>query len=273
MQVTCGRRGRRRLKRGARLDQTGKSPEPGAGNDRILVVDDDPQITSLLSRYLSKQGCDVVCASSGAEMRAILDHQQIDLCVLDVGLPDADGFELTRELRAKSNLPIIVLSVRNETYDRIFGLEFGADDYVTKPFEPRELLARIRTVLRRTRIEGLARMSDSDAQSLMRFGHWIVNIAERTVVHADTGKDAELTSMEFDILRVFLDQPRVALSRDQLIDLARGRSAIIGDRAVDVHIMRLRKKLEPDSRQPKYIKTIHGIGYCLADQVSHYHAQ
>ena len=239
-------------------------------NDKILVVDDDPQITSLLSRYLSRQGYEVICAATGSEMRAALSRETIDLCVMDVGLPDADGFELTREIRQSSNLPIIVLSVRNETYDRVFGLEFGADDYVTKPFEPRELLARIRSVLRRTRIESLARVSAQQSKVLLQFGPWIVNLSERTVTHSQTGAEAGLTSMEFDLLRAFVEHPRLALTRDQLIDLARGRSTIIGDRAVDVHIMRLRKKLEPKGDQPRFIKTIHGIGYCLADEVTHF---
>ena len=165
-----------------------------------------------------------------------------------------------------------MLSVRNETYDRVFGLEFGADDYVTKPFEPRELLARIRSVLRRTRIENLARVSAPQSTALLQFGPWVVNLSERTVKHSETGNEAGLTSMEFDLLRAFVEQPRVALTRDQLIDLARGQSTIIGDRAIDVHIMRLRKKLEPQSDQPRFIKTIHGIGYCLADEVTHFRA-
>ncbi len=239
-------------------------------NERILVVDDDPQITTFLERYLTKQGFQPVCVSTGQEMRNILADQAIDLCVLDVGLPDADGFELTREIRRTSNLPIIVLSVRNETFDRIFGLEFGADDYVTKPFEPRELVARIRTVLRRSKLERLSTQEIEPGQVLLQFGPWIVNLGARTVVHEDNGDDAGLTSMEFDLLKALVEQPRTVLSRDQLIDLARGPSMVVGDRAIDVHIMRMRKKIEPDTTQPTYIKTIHGIGYCLADDVTRF---
>lgn len=237
-------------------------------NEHILVVDDDVQITSFLKRYLEKQGFSVSCAATGQQMRDALKQNNVDLCVLDVGLPDADGFELTREVRHDSDLPIIVLSVRNEAFDRIFGLEFGADDYVTKPFEPRELVARIRSVLRRTKNDGGAPSRTNSTRQVLRFGTWTVNLSERTVVHTQDTRDAGLTSMEFDLLRALIEQPRVALSRDQLFDLTRGQSTVVGDRAIDVHIMRLRKKLEPDSRQPRYIKTIHGIGYCLADDVT-----
>jgi DNA-binding response OmpR family regulator len=236
--------------------------------DRILVVDDDPQITTLLSRYLSDQGFDPVCAASGMEMRDALKSRSIDLCVLDIGLPDADGFALTREIRADSNMPIIVLSVRNETFDRIVGLEFGADDYVTKPFEPRELVARIRSVLRRTRAGRLAEHSDDSTESVMRFGDWEMNPSQRTLMHVERRELAYLTSMEFDILRALADKPRVVLSRDQLLTLARGDGAIVGDRAIDVHIMRLRKKIEEDPANPVLVKTIHGIGYTLADHVT-----
>lgn len=236
--------------------------------EHILVVDDDPQITTFLDRYLTDQGFRVTCVPTGRQMREELSNHKVDLCVLDVGLPDADGFELTRELRATSNLPIIVLSVRNEAFDRVFGLEYGADDYITKPFEPRELAARIRSVLRRSEITAQLAQDHPPKHVSMRFGSWIVNPVERTVTDADTGKDAGLTSMEFDLLRVFVEHARVALSRDQLIDLARGEETVIGDRAIDVHIMRLRKKIEREASAPRYIKTIHGIGYCLADDVA-----
>lgn len=240
--------------------------------EHILVVDDDPQITSFLDRYLRKQGYNVTCTATGQQMRNVLKKEKIDLCVLDVGLPDADGFELTREIRGSSNLPIIVLSVRNEAFDRVFGLEYGADDYVTKPFEPRELVARIRSVLRRTNSGDKLSGMPAASTLLLKFGPWVANLSERTVIHSEGNHEAGLTSMEFDLLRAFLEQPRVALSRDQLFDLTRGQSSVVGDRAIDVHIMRLRKKLEADSRKPRYIKTIHGIGYCLADEVLQLHS-
>ncbi len=239
-------------------------------SELILIVDDDPQITSFLKRYLEKQGFSTICVGSGKQMREVLEREPVDLCVLDVGLPDANGFELTQEIRRNSNLPIIVLSARDESYDRIFGLEFGADDYVTKPFEPREFVARIRSVLRRSKIEALAKKNITPKQTLLQFGHWIMNLGERTLTHSETGKDANLTSMEFDLLRALVEQPRMVLSRDQLLDRARGFNAIVGDRTIDVHIMRLRKKIEPDHNQPRFIKTIHGVGYCLAEDVSRF---
>lgn len=235
--------------------------------EKILIVDDDPQITSFLSRYLEKQGFVALCASSGQEMSEVLAREKVDLCVLDVGLPDADGFELTREIRQTSSLPIIVLSVRNEAFDRIFGLEFGADDYVTKPFEPRELVARIRTVLRRTASEETAPSGGARNTELVKFGTWVMNIGTRTLEDAKTGASAGLTSMEFDLLRSLVEHPKTVLSRDQLLDFIRGQAFAVGDRAIDVHIMRLRKKIEPQQSEPRYIKTVHGIGYYFVNDV------
>lgn len=235
--------------------------------EKILIVDDDPQIISFLSRYLEKQDFVPVCATSGAEMRAVLAREKIDLCVLDVGLPDADGFELTREIRQTSNLPIIVLSVRNEAFDRIFGLEFGADDYVTKPFEPRELVARIRTVLRRSALEKNPLPNASASKELLQFGDWVMNVGARALNDAETGASAGLTSTEFDLLKALIEHPKTVLSRDQLLDFVRGQDFVVGDRAVDVHIMRLRKKIEPDKSEPRYIKTVHGIGYYFVEDV------
>jgi DNA-binding response OmpR family regulator len=237
-------------------------------NEHILIVDDDTQITAFLERYLQQQQFRVSTCGSAKEMRRILASEAVDLCVLDINLPDADGFELTKEIRRQSNLPIIVLSVRDETFDRIFGLEFGADDYVTKPFEPRELVARIRTVLRRTRIERLASFEADAGNILLQVDAWIINITARTVTHQETKEDADLTAMEFDFLKALAEHPRTVLSRDQLLDFARGTDAIVGDRTVDVHIMRLRKKIEADPGKPSLVKTIHGIGYCLATDVT-----
>ncbi len=237
-------------------------------NEHILIVDDDTQITAFLERYLQQQQFRVSTCGSGKEMRRLLASETVDLCVLDINLPDADGFELTKEIRRQSNLPIIVLSVRDETFDRIFGLEFGADDYITKPFEPRELVARIRTVLRRTRIERLASFEADAGNILLQVDAWVINTTARTVTHQETKEDADLTAMEFDFLKALAEHPRTVLSRDQLLDFARGTDAIVGDRTVDVHIMRLRKKIESDPGKPSLIKTIHGIGYCLATDVT-----
>ena len=240
----------------------------GNMREKILIVDDDPQILSFLSRYLEKQDFIPLKASTGAEMRQILASEKVDLCVLDVGLPDADGFELTREIRRTSSLPIIVLSVRNEAFDRIFGLEFGADDYVTKPFEPRELVARIRTVLRRSASGNTSSGTGRAGRECLRFGPWQMDIAARTLDDGETGASAGLTSMEFDLLRALVEHPRTVLSRDQLLDFVRGRDFVVGDRAIDVHIMRLRKKIEPDKSEPRYIKTVHGIGYYFGGDIT-----
>lgn len=241
-------------------------------NESILVVDDDPQITAFLERYLPKQHFQVTACGTAREMWEVLANKAIDLCVLDINLPDANGFELTQEIRKESNLPIIVLSVRDETIDRIFGLEFGADDYVTKPFEARELVARIRSVLRRSRLARLATVATAPGQVLLQVGHWIINTGERTVTDERNGETVGLTSMEFDLFTALAEHPRTVLSRNQLLDLARGAQIIVNDRTIDVHVMRLRKKIEADPSNPHLIKTVHGIGYCLATDVSRHKA-
>lgn len=233
--------------------------------EHILVVDDDPQIRSFLQRYLEKQGCQVTCAADGDAMDAVLTKSSVDLILLDIGLPGRNGFDITRELRVNSNIPIIVLSGRDEIFDRVVGLEFGADDYITKPFEAREVLARIRTVLRRAKPdEKLANGADAP---LITFGDWVLNVNERTLTAGDDGAAADLTTTEFDVLHAFVSNPHMVFSRDQLLDKARGRETVVGDRTIDVHVMRLRKKIEPDPAAPTYIKTVHGIGYCFAANV------
>lgn len=233
----------------------------------ILIVDDDPQITSFLSRYLEKQHFQVTCTSNAAEMQKTLSTQHVDLCVLDIGLPDRDGFEIMRDLRTESNLPIVVLSGRDDPFDRVLGLEFGADDYVTKPFEARELLARIKTVLRRCRLEEIAIRQAGEATPILQFDHFVINPQERSLKDARDDSDINLTTTEFELLLALVKHPHAVLSRDQLLDLARGRECYVGDRTVDVHIMRLRKKIEPDAANPIYVKTIHGIGYCFTADV------
>ncbi len=236
--------------------------------DHILVVDDDPQITSYLKRYLEKQQFRVTCAGTGAEMDRVLAREQVDLCVLDIGLPDRDGFEITRDVRSSSNLPIIVLSGRDDPFDRVIGLEFGADDYVSKPFEARELLARIKSVLRRCKVEALAVRQLETEAPLLQFGEWILNLQDRTLSAVESAEATPLTTTEFELLHALVRRPHTVLSRDQLLDIARGRSCYAGDRTVDVHIMRLRKKIEPNPSDPIYVKTIHGIGYCFTANVT-----
>ena len=198
-------------------------------------------------------------------MRKTLSDSVPDLCILDIGLPDTDGMALLDEIRATSDMPVIFLSVRDQLDDRIQGLEHGADDYVCKPFEPRELTARIRTVLRRNHASANGASSSRAAPAPIRLGGWVLNKVQRIVTNVSTDADAHLTSMEFDLLRALIDHPRETLTREALIRAARGSNAFISDRNVDVHIMRLRKKIEPDPSNPRYIKTVHGVGYCLTE--------
>ncbi len=232
----------------------------------ILVVDDDPQITSFLKRYLEKQEYRVICASDGAEMQSVLEREKVDLCILDIGLPGKSGLDITRDLRAVSNLPILVLSGRDETFDRVVGLEFGADDYMVKPFEPRELLARLRTILRRAKAN--EKTHEQKGPKLFYFGDWVLNIAERSLCDTKTGTPVALTTSEFELLRVFSASPGTVFNRNQLLDAARGRASFAGDRTIDVHIMRLRKKLTPGPDDAEMINTIHGVGYSFVAKVT-----
>lgn len=230
----------------------------------ILVVDDDSQITSFLKRYLEKQGYSVMCAADGREMQVILDHHKVDLCILDIGLPGKSGLDITRDIRRDSNLPILVLSGSTETFDRVVGLEFGADDYMVKPYEPRELLARVRTILRRSKPTEHV----SSKAVVYQFDDWSVNLNERSLSHTESGQIEALTTTEFEILYIFVTNPHTVFNRNQLLDAARGRESFAGDRAIDVHIMRLRKKLGATLDGAEYIKTIHGIGYSFIAKVS-----
>jgi len=230
----------------------------------ILVVDDDPQITSFLKRYLEKQGYSVECASDGREMQAVLERHMVDLVILDIGLPGKSGLDITRDIRRDSDLPILVLSGSSETFDRVVGLEFGADDYMVKPYEPRELLARVRTILRRAKPAGKI----SAKAVLYQFDNWSVNQNERSLTRIDSGKVEPLTTTEFEILYMFVTNPHTVFNRNQLLDAARGRESFAGDRAIDVHIMRLRKKLGGGTDGGEYIKTIHGIGYSFIATVN-----
>ncbi len=240
-------------------------PDSNMVQEHILVVDDDPQITSFLQRYLEKQGCAVTCVADGDAMDAVLARAEVDLILLDIGLPGRNGFDITRELRMNSNIPIIVVSGRDEIFDRVVGLEFGADDYITKPFEAREVLARIRTVLRRSKPDDKP-TNGSESQTIT-FGDWVLNVNERTLTASGAPEATPLTTTEFEVLLAFVTNPHVVFSRDQLLDKARGRDIVVGDRTIDVHIMRLRKKIEADPAAPAFIKTVHGIGYCFAANV------
>ncbi|MFM4785685.1 response regulator [Aeromonas veronii] len=235
------------------------------GNTHILVVDDHSEIRDLLKRFLEQHGLRVSCARDGKEMKRLLEEREFDLLVLDLMMPGEDGLTLCRELRVKSNLPIIMLTAMGEETDRIIGLEMGADDYLAKPFNPRELLARIKAVMRRTQAE-----TQPAAETLtrdLRFDRWLLDVNRRELIDED-GVGLSLSTAEFDLLKVFLERPQRVLSRDQLLDLARGREAVAFDRAIDTLVSRLRRKLERDPKNPELIKTIWGGGYMFSADVT-----
>ncbi|WP_323904868.1 response regulator [Aeromonas hydrophila] len=231
----------------------------------ILVVDDHSEIRDLLKRFLEQHGLRVSCARDGKEMKRLLEEREFDLLVLDLMMPGEDGLTLCRELRAKSSLPIIMLTAMGEETDRIIGLEMGADDYLAKPFNPRELLARIKAVMRRTQVE--PQPAEETLTRDLRFDRWLLDINRRELVDEE-GVGLSLSTAEFDLLRVFLERPQRVLSRDQLLDLARGREAVAFDRAIDTLVSRLRRKLERDPKNPELIKTIWGGGYLFAADVT-----
>jgi two-component system, OmpR family, response regulator len=229
---------------------------------RILVVDDDPEIRKLLARYVESQGFRVLLAANCRELRDQLTTHQVDLIVLDVMLPDGSGLDMCRDLRAqRSNVPIILLTALKEDVDRIIGLEIGADDYLGKPFNPRELIARVRAVLRR-RADTLPPLSEA---KVYHFEGFTADPQTRRVTNPG-GDDVELTGAEFDLLKTFLDRPGRVLSRDQLLDLTRGREGDGFDRSIDVLVSRLRRKLGGDG-VPQLLKTVRNGGYQLAVRV------
>lgn len=230
----------------------------------ILVVDDDREIRSLLTRFLGEHGFRVTTAPDGRAMRQILADWRIDLIVLDVMLPGEDGLSLCRRLRAESKIPIIMLTAVGQDTDRIVGLEIGADDYLPKPFNPRELVARIKVVLRRASAEPAVGDSPPDGQ--FRFAGWIFDRTRRRLESPD-GVLVDLSGAEFNILAAFVERPNRVLSREQLLDLARSRASIPFDRSIDVQVSRLRQKMEMDPKKPALIKTVRGGGYVLSAEV------
>jgi len=229
----------------------------------LLVVDDDSEVQALLRRYFVREGFQISTAGNGAEMRAMLARDPVDLVLLDLGLPGEDGFALTQELRAGWNAAVIIVTGRGEPVDRVVGLELGADDYVTKPFELRELLARVRSVLRRSTT---ARETTRHKTSF-GFAGFRLDPLERTLRGVD-GKVVPLTTGEYDLLRVFVDHPNEVLSRDDLMDRIHGRAAGPFDRAIDVQIGRLRRKIEADPAQPELIKSVRGAGYVFTSRIT-----
>ena len=232
--------------------------------DRILIVDDDPEIRRLLVDYLARNGFEPLAARDGREMMQMLDKQVVDLVVLDLMLPDIDGLTLCRDLRARSNLPVLMLTARGEEADRIVGIEMGADDYLVKPFSPRELLARIKTILRRTR--ALPPNLRPEVQRCLVFAGWRRDTATRALTAPD-GVVVALSGSEYRLLRILLDHPNRVLNRDQLMELIHGRSADPLDRTIDVQVSRLRQRLRDENREPQLIRTVRGEGYVLAATV------
>lgn len=225
----------------------------------ILAVDDDPDVRSLICDYLTDNELRVTAVGSGAELAGVMARETVDLIVLDLRLPGEDGMHIARRLREASAIPILMLTGRTDEADRVMGLELGADDYLTKPFSPRELLARIRALLRR--VQAQATVADAIAKvRAYRFGPWELNIGLRKLKAAD-GTRVDLTNGEFSLLTAFLSAPQRVLTRDQLLELSRLHNAEVYDRSIDVQILRLRRKIEPDPTNPQFIKTERGVGY------------
>ncbi|MBB3956999.1 MULTISPECIES: response regulator [Novosphingobium] len=230
---------------------------------RLLLVDDEPDLREPLASYLERQGFAVRQAASAAEARNIIALDVPDLVLLDIMMPGEDGLSLCRHLTEARSIPTIFLTARGEATDRIVGLEIGADDYVVKPFEPRELVARIRSVMRRTHRGVLA---ETQANEDFQFDGWRLDPLKRRLIAAD-GAIVAISSVEFRLLMAFLEHPRQVLDRDRLLDMVQGREAHLFDRAVDNQVSRLRRKIEVDSRNPQLIQTVWGGGYMLAADV------
>jgi two-component system OmpR family response regulator len=233
-------------------------------NGHILVVDDQKEICDVVQEYLTGEGYRVSTANDGGGMRRVLGQSHVDLVILDLMLPGEDGLTLARGLRDESGIGIIILTGRGETVDRIIGLEMGADDYLPKPFHLRELLARVKSVLRRVQ----SRMGEPSqtTRSHARFAGWSLDLSSRELT-SPAGQEVRLTTGEFDLLAAFVNNPNQVLSRDRLLDLARNREAGPFDRTIDVQVGRLRRKLEDDPQNPSLIKTVRGSGYIFTPTV------
>jgi two-component system phosphate regulon response regulator OmpR len=228
----------------------------------IIVVDDDPDIRELLEDYLSDQGYEVVAVPTADDFHRALSEHKPDIVLLDVGLPGEDGLSLARHVREHLNIGIIMVSGAGETVDRIIGLEIGADDYLAKPFDPRELHARLKSVLRRYRSRPGkdSAEKDRDEARRVRFGVGLLDLDRCQLLDAD-GREIPVTAMEFELLRVFAERPNRPLSRDQLLNLTQNRDWDPYDRSIDIRIARLRRKIEPEPDKPVFLKTVRGMGY------------
>lgn len=226
----------------------------------ILVVDDDQRLRDLLNRYLAEQGFGVQAVANGSAMERVMGKENVDMIILDLMLPGEDGMSICRRLRANGKrTPIIMLTAKGDEADRIAGLDVGADDYLPKPFNPRELVARINAVLRRQSPASTLPGAPDDSKAPVRFGPFEINLATRTLTRND--KNVGLTTGEFAMLKALVTHPRTPLSRDRLMELARGREYGVFDRSIDVQVSRLRRLLEEDPANPRYIQTVWGVGY------------
>jgi len=230
--------------------------------NRVLIIDDDEKLRKLLGEYLKDHGFHTTCLADGANVLTVLSTDRSDLVILDIMLPGKDGLEVLKEIRRDHGLPVIMLTARGDDTDRIVGLELGADDYLPKPFNPRELLARMKAVLRRSVNEDRG-SGEKARHNIINAAGISLNTAKQTVVVE--GRETELSTTEFRILEVLMKNPNTVMSRDQLMTLARGRDFTAFDRSIDVHISKLRSKVEADPNAPKRIKTIWGAGYMLVD--------
>lgn len=226
----------------------------------ILVIDDDPEILEIVTECLEVGGFQVQTSSDATQALKLLENTDVNLIIVDLGLPDMDGLELTRALKTKSQAGIVILSGRTDTMEKVVGLEIGADDYLTKPFEPRELLARVRSVLRRSDHPS---GSTSDESLIYEFDGWKFDVSKREF-STPAGDLINLTSGEFELMKAFVDHPNRVLSRDQILDYAYTTDSPAFDRSVDIRIARLRKKIEKDPKAPKWIKTVRNAGYIFA---------
>ena len=239
-----------------------------AGQATILVVDDDPDIRELLQDYLGEQGYEVIAVATADAFRQALAEHEPDVVLLDIGLPGEDGLSLARHVREHLDVGIIMVSGAGETVDRIIGLEIGADDYLAKPFDPRELHARLKSVLRRYRQQPgkPAEAAPEDAASRqVRFGVGVLDLDRCQLLDTD-GNEIPIRAMEFELLKVFAERPNRPLSRDQLLNLTRNRDWDPYDRSIDIRIARLRRKIEPEPDKPLYLKTVRGMGYMFVPQ-------
>jgi two-component system, OmpR family, response regulator len=231
---------------------------------RIAVVEDDPEISRMMVSFMTDHGFDVSPARSGRDLDKVMSGGKIDCVILDVGLPGEDGLSICRRLRGKSSVPIIMVTARGTETDRIVGLELGADDYLPKPFNPRELVARVRAVIRRS---GAPEQAAAPGPQTLLFEGWRLDMARRQLFDP-AGTPRSLTSGEFNVLALFCTHPRKVLSRDDLLELLHGRAAAVFDRSIDVQISRLRRKIETNLKDPSFIKTIRYGGYFFTPEVT-----